>query len=253
MHRSGTSLFAKYFSQCGVHMGDEVLAPKPDNPEGFFEDVGFVSLHEAMLDENGTTWSLPGNPEPLTVGDPIRKKALEMADARRARPLWGWKDPRTVLFLDFWAEALPEAVFVFVYRDPAKVVQSLYERGDLTACIRGPHRFLNGALYDLKVPRYLNATRIWVAYNRRILEFMKSNRDRSLLFNLEECLSGNASVSALVSKAFKIEGLNGAPIGTVFNQGIMSSSAPALPRLVRKMSTSCRTVLEDLHAMRTRP
>lgn len=252
MHRSGTSLFAKYFAQCGVHMGDEVLAPRPDNPEGFFEDVGLVSLHEAMLEENGTTWSLPGHQGPLTVGDDLRKRALKIADARRDRPLWGWKDPRTVLFLDFWAKSLPEAVFVFVYREPAKVVQSLYERGDLTACIRGPHRLLNGALYDVKVPRYFNATRIWVSYNRQILKFMSSNPERSLLFNLEECLSGNASISELVSRTFKIEGLNGAPIGTVFNRNIMSSKAPALPRIVQRMSTSCRTVLEDLQAARVR-
>ena len=65
--------------------------------------------------------------------------------------MWGFKDPRCVLTLDFWREAIPELRFVATYRHLADVASSLASRerievktgdqarvGFLTAQMRSP-------------------------------------------------------------------------------------------------------------------
>jgi len=42
--------------------------------------------------------------------------------------MWGFKDPRCVLTLDFWREAIPELRFVATYRHLADVASSLASR-----------------------------------------------------------------------------------------------------------------------------
>ena len=39
MHRSGTSLVARLLAECGCFIGqpEDLMPPKPDNPEGFWE------------------------------------------------------------------------------------------------------------------------------------------------------------------------------------------------------------------------
>jgi len=42
--------------------------------------------------------------------------------------LWGFKDPRTLLTLDGWLEALPEVSLAATFRHPLSVAGSLQER-----------------------------------------------------------------------------------------------------------------------------
>jgi hypothetical protein len=58
-------------------------------------------------------------------------RAAEILAARAGRPLWGWKDPRTCLFLDFWKARVPQAQYLCVYRNPLDVILSLARRGEV--------------------------------------------------------------------------------------------------------------------------
>jgi hypothetical protein len=90
--------------------------------------------------------------------------------ARRAdKPLWGFKDPRTSLFLPAWDRLLPAPFYLLVYRHPVEVALSLLRRG-------------------LDVEVQLNpwvAVQAWTVYNSHLLRFRLAHPDRCLLWHVE--------------------------------------------------------------------
>jgi hypothetical protein len=173
MHRSGTSLMASLLSSLSVNMGPQLLAPDPHNVRGYFEDVEFQTLQRRMLsaccapDDGGhLDWgfteheTLDRDQLPPFVPE---AQALLASRSDRATP-WGWKDPRTSLLLDFWDPLVDQARYVFVYRFPWDVADSMQRLG---------------AAVFLKNPEY--AYRIWAFYNRHIRDFYAAHPDRCLL------------------------------------------------------------------------
>src|ERR1700688_1778865 len=168
MHRSGTSLLAALASEAGFDMGARLLTAGPGNPGGHFEDLDFLELHDAALAARGAA------PLAVAPGFSFAPAAAEMAAAqellrrRQAKPRWGFKDPRATLFLDFWADRLPEAHFLLLYRHPVAVILSLLRRGlDLDA-MADP----------------ASALRCWEVYNGRALAFRRKHPERCELWDL---------------------------------------------------------------------
>jgi hypothetical protein len=166
MHRSGTSLTASLLADAGLYIGDQLMGAYPGNVRGHFEDLEFCALHERILAAGGLS------SEGYTCLDAIidvptkaRAEAAALVARRRAadRP-WGWKDPRSTLFLDLWRELLPEARFLFIVRSPWEVVDSLFRRGDEPFVVN---------------PRF--AVDLWLAYNRRIRDFFRCHPDRCMI------------------------------------------------------------------------
>src|SRR5213080_3238457 len=85
MHRSGTSMVARIASLLGVHFGPErdLMTATIDNPEGYFENWGFVKLHNALLDLLGASWKNP----PMVRWDEIKNSAPALALQQDARVL----------------------------------------------------------------------------------------------------------------------------------------------------------------------
>lgn len=153
MHRSGTSMVARMIHTCGVYFGPErILAQSlPDNERGFWENVDFVTLNDALLQELGGTWDAP---PPLTgtwnnarLG-PLRDRALDLISRLSGLKQWGWKDPRTSLTLPFWKQLIPKLKMVICLRNPLEVVQSLVRRGSSA----------DDSLLEL-----------WLTYNRKLM------------------------------------------------------------------------------------
>ncbi len=166
MHRSGTSLMASYLHGNGVFMGNSLVGPGPGNRLGHYEDKEFVRLHQDMLRANGSHLLVPR--KRMGVGCEHRERA-ERLIAERGPGSWGWKDPRTALFLGFWAGLLPFAQFVCVYRSPLAVIDSLLRRGTDRSIRCWPWL----------------AARSWVTYNQRILDFIRQHRTRAVLINID--------------------------------------------------------------------
>lgn len=165
MHRSGTSLASAMLAAAGVHVGEKLMGPATGNPRGHFEDLEFVRVHERLLAANGLSRDGFTCHDSIVVPPTIDAEARALRDRRRREGrLWGWKDPRTTLFLDYWAGQLPEARFLFMVRPPWEVVDSLFRRGDDVFAIH---------------PRL--AIDLWVSYNRRILDFVRANADRCVI------------------------------------------------------------------------
>lgn len=226
MHRSGTSLTASILAAAGIHLGDELLAAGSGNPRGHFEDLAFYQLHQRILAANGLSLEGFTCHETIVVPPAARAEATELIGRRRAnaRP-WGWKDPRTVLMLDFWAELLPEARWLFVVRPPENVVDSLFRRGD-TAFIVNPRHAID----------------VWVAYNRRILEFVHRHRNRAAVVDLDQVVADPAGLVATVANLL---GTVLTPPPPLFEAGLLGSVLPPhRADLVRTVQPEAH----DLHA-----
>ena len=125
MHRSGTSCLVGLLEQAGVFLGD-VSRKNPSNAKGNRENPRIMALHEDLLKVNGGTWDAP----PAAVSWPRDLKARrdEIIASYRDATVWGFKDPRTLLTLEGWIEALPGLELVGVFRHPVAVAESLRRR-----------------------------------------------------------------------------------------------------------------------------
>jgi hypothetical protein len=172
MHRSGTSLFARYLMASGVELGEALIGPLPSNPYGHFEDLAFVELHERAL---ARSWKHP------RFSEKERGAARQLVAERRARGIpWGWKDPRTCFFLSQWAELLPEAVFVLLFREPLQVVDSMCRRKEQDTNRADVN---SGALGS------------WIGHNRELLRFHREHPARSLLVSVERAVRNPAGLA----------------------------------------------------------
>lgn len=167
MHRSGTSLMASYLQRCGIFMGERMAAPGPGNPRGHFEDRDFLDLNKAILKDNhASPFAVPVR---LSVRQERKDQAMRLIEQRKAEYAdWGWKDPRSSLLLDFWHELVPESKFVFLYREPLLMLDSLYRRpGDR-------------ALYFL----FWRAGSSWIRYNDDLLKFSDRHPSACIFLNI---------------------------------------------------------------------
>ena len=82
---------------------------------------------------------------------------------------FGWKDPRSTLFLDLWHKIEPSINFILLYRSPSSVIDSLRRRGTDRR---------------LRVFPWLPAT-AWLRYNSDILEFHKRSDTNTILINID--------------------------------------------------------------------
>lgn len=177
MHRSGTSLMAGLVRHLGVDLGERLVRADAWNRHGYHEDAELVAFHgrifRALLPRgsHGHTdwgWSVTAVPD-LSCLDRFRPAALRLAAARAARsPLWGFKDPRVSLLLDFWDGCIPDARFLLVYRAPWQVADSMQR---LKADLFRRH------------PEY--AIPIWCRYNRCLLDFHRRQSGRCLLVSID--------------------------------------------------------------------
>ena len=146
---------------CGLELGPEsdLMPAQADNPEGFWEHLGFVALNDELLSELGGAWDLPPKADEdfTTVRlDPLRLKARLLIEKFDPATVWGWKDPRNSLTLPFWQRLLPGLKTVVVVRNPLEVAHSMRKR--------------NGISYSFGL-------RLWEIYNRRLIE-ISSGKDR---------------------------------------------------------------------------
>jgi hypothetical protein len=135
MHRSGTSLVTRILNLLGVYLGPEehLMAAAGDNPKGFWEHRGLVTINEDILAMfGGGVDDPPLFPQnwqdvPQLAGLGERARAVISKDFAAA-DLWGWKDPRTCLTVAFWQRLLPPIHYVHCLRSPADAVQSLQKQ-----------------------------------------------------------------------------------------------------------------------------
>jgi len=137
MHRSGTSAITRGLQALGVYLGDDFLDAQPENPTGYWEDRGVVDLNERVLRALGLTWDDSARIDPARFAIPalgkLRKAASRyVARTFAGRPLWGFKDPRTLRVLPLWLDVFAKSgaadAYLLVIRNPMSVAKSLFTR-----------------------------------------------------------------------------------------------------------------------------
>ncbi len=188
MHRSGTSLVSSLIQQAGIHIGEKLLTANSANPRGYFEDIDFYEFHEHVLHQRGQTYLHVDSNFTFEPTAPETDRARELLAERSHRLLWGWKDPRTALFLNFWDQLLPDGRFLFVYRHPIEVLLSLLRRGEFDS-----HPSLMAGLHA------------WHMYNSNILAFCAKHPERCLLVHIDGVVKQTTQCAHLLQEKLQLD------------------------------------------------
>jgi hypothetical protein len=202
MHRSGTSVVSSLLQSGGLDIGQRLLGAGEGNVKGHFEDLDFFQLHLQILKSqkmHSTGFTLQ---QPLPIDEPnVHRARALIAERRRRGVTWGWKDPRSTLFLDFWRKMLPEANFLFLYRCPWDVVDSFVRRGD--KAFRADPGF---------------AVRVWSHYNRLLLDFHDRYPENCICV---ECYWAVQSPALLLEALAHKFGLNLDPVAELYDPSLL--------------------------------
>jgi len=115
-------------------------------------------------------------------------QAKHLLTSQPQSPPRGWRHAATTLFLDFWDEVLAhKARYVLIYRYPWDVADSLQRHGE-DFFLRHPER----------------AYSLWSFYNRRLLNFYQSHRDRCLLVSANALVQNPSALLALLNHKFDL-------------------------------------------------
>lgn len=191
MHRSGTSLFTHYLSKSGIELGDQLLSPDRGNPKGYFEDKNIVELHNDILRANGFHYLFNIKKLPtLDIDEKYKKRASKIVLQKGdCSSMWGWKDPRTSILLNFWQKILPNGTkYIFLFRHPISVCDSLIRR-DTDEMIK-------------KEP--VIGLKSWNIYNRKILSFLSNGQKDALLINIDSFLENEKKYRKIINKKIGI-------------------------------------------------
>jgi O-antigen biosynthesis protein len=187
MHRSGTSLTASLLQSAGLNIGDRLMGASTGNDKGHFEDLDFVEFHQNVLQSQGISIAGWTKENKIPVQEQYLGAAQALIKTKQEYPIWGWKDPRTSLFLDFWSELIPHAKFIFIYRSPWEVVDSLFRRGDV--------------IFQTN-PNF--AVEQWVIYNQAILNFKEIYPEKCLLFDLKSITNNPDLIINKINEKFEL-------------------------------------------------
>jgi O-antigen biosynthesis protein len=140
MHRSGTSALARGLRALAVDLGENFFDLKPDNSTGHWEDKTIVGINQRVLEELALTW----DDTAAITRDRFRHHRIRLLALKAvrylnetfvSRPLWGFKDPRTIRLLPFWVDALrncsTDDAYVIAVRHPLSVAASLFRRREI--------------------------------------------------------------------------------------------------------------------------
>jgi hypothetical protein len=189
IHRSGTSSLAGCLEDRGLHLG-AVFKKNPFNPKGNRENRLVMELNNSVLLNSGGKWNNPPEKISWTGNLASERDALVACFKQSGARHWGFKDPRTLLTLPFWEEAIPEISFVGTFRHPAAVAKSLNARSGM--------------------PLEHGLT-LWRKYNRRLLALWARNPFPIVSFD-----DPRAEYIAAIDSAAAVLGLGEPPICGVF-------------------------------------
>ena len=189
-HRSGTSLGSQILHLAGLPYAIEEMAGNQSNPDGHFEDLVAMRMHDDFLAESGTSWKY-NNEVNIQHNDSIIERIEQYSNCRDefSGALWLMKDPRATLFLDDWNTVLKNGKFILMYRHWGLCVQSLLKRHSQLIAHGLPK---GNALLEHTVfwtdPEL--AARMWISYNEKMISFIEHNQGKCLVVSQASLMQG---------------------------------------------------------------
>ncbi|MCB9276525.1 MAG: hypothetical protein H6564_21005 [Lewinellaceae bacterium] len=242
MHRSGTSLLANWLQNCGIPIGDRLLGANESNQKGHFEDWEFVQIHQKLLkerklDEKGLIGPRKVQITPYEFIELVKLIQIKNKNSRQ----WGWKDPRTTLFIHQYKEIIPELKAIIIFRHYNQVVNSLLKREkNLLAKklhekrIHTPYNFkrklyflFNYIFFNLlHANKYLSA---WCIYNEALIQYYNCNNTECIFLSIDAIKKRNNYIlEQLADWGFQITPIN---FSDTFSPELLSIKEKKIPFL----------------------
>ena len=257
MHRSGTSLITNWLHHCGLQVGEKLLGAATGNTEGHFEDTEFLKIHEEILADNGLSITGLIFDQQLVLSEyELEKiKAVLTIKARRYTQ-WGWKEPRTCLFLDTYRKLLPEAKYLVIVRNFGDVVSSLlnrawaeiddqYMRRSLFTRLKWQYikkPFKKKSFYRRYAGFYLQ---VWIDYNQHILAALEKTKSENFMVISYTMLQIEDKRIFLHLEQKWGFALQYVPFNSIYKQNLISTK-PAIEHLISDMS-----IINKAHQLET--
>jgi len=232
MHRSGTSMFARFMHESGICMGETFYIDKTANRYGHYEDMDFLNLqrHELIRHFKGEDWLVFHN---FTHTDDFATKAAKLYRGKVSKnncSEWGWKDPRTTLFMDFWMEVDPSIRTIFMVRQPKEVLNSL--------C-----RLLKTRWSQKEKSKYLKT---YTHYNRSILNFAHRHQNQNMaIISMNQLAEDPVGVLARVNMKINT-GFDPQLFKTLFDSSAISSDAFIPSIFIGRQLNEAQSVFDNL-------
>jgi hypothetical protein len=213
MHRSGTSLIAKWMQAMGLDIGDDLLGTGVGNPKGHFEDRDFYELQKDILLRHGFSYLVQENQQ-ITVNRSDKIYAQKLIGEKSGKNLWGWKDPRTALFVnEIWNDLVPGAKYIIVFRSPEGVIKSLSERQlkILKRKMLKPGQFFRSMLSYLNLTFFKNRFNqkilsSWVKHNAEIVKLIETiDRENYVCIEVSDLIEHDYQIYRKVVERFKVD------------------------------------------------
>ena len=186
-HRSLSSSLSNWLHHSGLNMGHYLMPPAVSNPDGHYEDMPLVAMHDWLLRLNGADWRFH---DETGFDSCIRLDLLKRyVDQREATTdgSWGGKDPRTCLFLPGWREVFGErGQYLILLRHWSGSVQSLCRRHSESMAMGEGNAELHSSFWQSPE----QAARMWLAYHQRILPLLQEAPKQCLVVTQQALLSG---------------------------------------------------------------
>lgn len=227
MHRSGTSLTTNWLQQCGLNIGNQLEGKKISNPDGHFEDLDFLNLHEEILTSKEVPYHGTENPNDFIISNEQEQKIIQLVENKNIAKEWGWKDPRTCLFLNVYRRIIPEANYLTILRPYTEIIDSLLRR-KYTPIEKKIEKRKLGKLklqkYKLSVQKkglphsidyYENAV---INYYTSLTQHLETiDKNKSICFKLEDIHHLDEQIISELNDKMGFN-LNYVPISTIFQQ-----------------------------------
>ncbi|WP_447131647.1 rhamnan synthesis F family protein [Paraglaciecola aestuariivivens] len=233
----------------GVNLGEQLMGASFANPNGHFEDIPAVNLHDQILGANATDWRYYGERQ-LKVTAYFQTKLenyyQQRLQATSPTKLLGLKDPRAVFFIENWHQATQGNLkTLLVYRDWRFSISSLYKRHSrellqFTSPIA--QRKLDYQFWQQ--PEL--AAKMWLASANAMLNWVKQHPQDTLLFEQNAFVSQQQELKThALQKGFEAQILS----CTVFDKALMQANVPQslLDMVPQQLQNKCNQAQAELN------
>lgn len=183
MHKSGTTLVAEMLHHAGIDMVDAVDPARGYDDGNTWERESTKALNHAMLGSAGIHSLKVSARRGLAVSPEVGARMRRLVGDLTARHAdWGFKDPRTCLTYDAWADVLPEHRLIVVYRLPEEAWAHYWSAAG------GPVRKLD------VLRRFLES---WCEYNAAILAILERATVPAVVFHYTRLMEDDGELRRL--------------------------------------------------------
>lgn len=213
-------MLAQELHNAGLFLGQNLMGAHISNADGHFEDMDVLRLHEQLLEYHKSDWR-HNDEAALEVPEPFSKELSRLAAFRDSHyQEWGFKEPRTVLFLPAWQHVLSRPYTLIVYRHYSETSRSLLHRAAGTLLVTDRSDELQ-FWKDTTL-----AYRMWLTYNKKLVEHAKAYPETTLVIAHEALLEGYP-ITETVRERFGFKLDRYAPSG--IKPSLVSENIPDVP------------------------